>query len=499
MKIDIKRLEKMNDVIIDIAKDFGLDFYPQEFDIIPAQKMLEIMAYRLPVNFSHWSYGRDYEIERTKYEYGFGVPYEVVLNSNPSRAYLMNTNPFTVQVLVMAHVYAHNDFMKNNKHFSPVRRDMIPSTSEAAARFRAYEKDYGSLEVEQIITAGMCLELNVDPDFFIKNESEEDQRDRLVQNIYKGGTKGQFADLFQYGEDNLQNKDKERKKLKNKIPLEPDQDILNFIVNHSPKPLMEWQRDILSVIRSQSLYFMPQRRTKIMNEGWATYWHMKIMERLFMEGYLSSDEHGFYNLYNARVIAFNRRSLNPYLVGSKMLTDIYDRWNKGRFGREWEECPDYEKKKNWDKDMGQGKEKLFDVRRTYTDWFFMEHFLTEQLVEDLDLYIYQAQQHGNETRWVIVEKDWRVIKKLLCKSLSHFGIPKIMVLDGDYEGRRELYLKHYYDGLPLELEYLRRTMEYIYYLWNRPIHLETVRKELNKNKRKLLTFNGKSHEEIYLE
>jgi stage V sporulation protein R len=139
MDPEMKRLNKFNRRIQKIATEFGLDFFPQEFDVIPAQKMLEILAYRFPVNFSHWSFGRDYERERTKYEYGFGIPYEVVLNSNPSRAYLMSTNPFPVQVMVMAHVYAHNDFMKNNYHFKPTRRDILPSASEAAGRFQKYE------------------------------------------------------------------------------------------------------------------------------------------------------------------------------------------------------------------------------------------------------------------------------------------------------------------------------------------------------------------------
>jgi len=129
MDADLKRLMEFDEKIQEIARGFGLDFFPQEFDVIPAQKMLEILAYRFPVNFSHWSFGRDYEREKTQFEYGFGIPYEVVLNSNPSRAYLMNTNPFPVQVMVMAHVYAHNDFMKKNYHFKATRRDILPSAS----------------------------------------------------------------------------------------------------------------------------------------------------------------------------------------------------------------------------------------------------------------------------------------------------------------------------------------------------------------------------------
>jgi stage V sporulation protein R len=181
MNLELKRLNQFDEKIQEIARGFGLDFFPQEFDAISSQKMLEILAYHFPVNFSHWSFGRDYERERTKYEYGFGIPYEVVLNSKPSRAYLMNTNPLPVQVMVMAHVYAHNDFMKNNLHFKPTRRDILPSASEAAIRFQRYEKRFGVEEVERLIDTGLSIELNIDPDFFIREERS--QRRPLPRNI----------------------------------------------------------------------------------------------------------------------------------------------------------------------------------------------------------------------------------------------------------------------------------------------------------------------------
>src|SRR3990172_5215721 len=194
---ELERLIQLDEKIQEIARGFGLDFFPQEFDVVPAQKMLEILAYRFPVNFSHWSFGRVYEMEKTKYEHGFGIPYEVVLNSNPSRAYLMNTNPLPVQVMVMAHVYAHNDFMKNSVHFRPTRRDILPSASEAAIRFQGYEKRFGLEKVEQLLDAGLSLELNVDPDFFIREESEEQKWERLTTAPAPAEVSGPFDDLIQ--------------------------------------------------------------------------------------------------------------------------------------------------------------------------------------------------------------------------------------------------------------------------------------------------------------
>jgi stage V sporulation protein R len=470
MDPELKRLYQFDEKIQEIAREFGLDFFPQEFDVIPAQKMLEIMAYRFPVNFSHWSFGRDYEREKTRYEHGFGIPYEVVLNSNPSRAYLMSTNPFPVQVMVMAHVYGHNDFMKNNCHFKPARRDILPSASEGAIRFRNYEKRFGMEAVEHVIDAGLSIELNTNPDFFIKEETEEQQRDRLSEPSPAPEVPGPYDDLVP----KRKGEQPSAGEYDRKTPPEPDRDILLYIINHSPKPLKEWEKDILSVIRDQGRYFMPQRRTKMMNEGWATLWHMRIMDRLFKEGLLKEEDHGYYNLYNARVLTANPRTMNPYLVGLKIYEEIEDRWNKGRFGREWEECEDPLTMEAWDLGLGLGREKMFEVRRSYSDRFFVEHFLTKKLVDELDLYLYEGRQEANEIKYVITERDWRLIKQLLVSHLSTFDIPLIVVEDGDYKGKRELYLKHAYEGIELDQEYRQKTMDQIFYLWHRPVHLETV-------------------------
>jgi stage V sporulation protein R len=505
---ELSRLAKVDEKIQEVAREFGLDFFPQEFDVIPAQKMLEIMAYRLPVNFSHWSFGRDYELERTRYEHGFGVPYEVVLNSSPCRAYLMNTNPFAVQALVMAHVYAHNDFMKNNIHFQPTRRDIIPSASEAASRFRRYEERYGEAEVERLLDAALAIEQNVDPDFFIREESEEEKRERLESAARPPRGGGAYEDLLGKTRQ-VEGGRPERLR----TPLEPERDVILYLMEHSPKPLQEWEKDVLSVVRQQSRYFMPQRRTKVMNEGWATYWHQRIMERLFQEGYLSAEEHGYYNLYNARVLTHNPRNINPYLVGLRMFEDIEARWDRGQFGRDWEDCRSQSRRESWDLRLGQGREKLFQVRRTHTDRFFFEEFLTERLVSDLKLYLYKSIQRRDNVDYVIAEDSWRTLKQILVRVFGDFGIPHIVVEDGDYKGRREIYLKHHFEGIPLDREYREKTLERVHYLWQRPVHLESHEFEGDASEqpvimnfagherrlwRKLYTFDGINHLEKYL-
>jgi len=481
-KRDLERLNEADRLIQEIGADLGLDCLPQEFDVVPAQKMLEIMAYRLPVNFSHWSFGRDYEIERTRFEHGYGVPYEVVFNSDPSRAYLMETNPFPIQVLVIAHVYGHNDFMKNSLHFQKSRRDMITSASEAASRFRQYEHDFGADAVERMIDAGMAIQWNIDPDADKKRESEEEARERLYGWHKSPPAGGKFDDLLPPAPPIAT---EQKRELRKKTPPEPTVDLLGYVTEHSPRPLVEWEKDALSTIRAQSEYFMPYRRTKIMNEGWATYWHQRIMRRLFEEKFLSSEEHGFYNLYNARVKAHNPRSINPYLLGSTMFESIEDRWNRGRHGQKFSEIEDADVRRSWDTASMKGREKIFQVRRTHMDWFFVDEFLDKDIVDELDLFVYAEQERDAYYESIVEVVDWRRVKEYLVGNLMNWGIPRIEVVDGNYRGSSQLYLRHVFEGMPLEDEYCRKTLEHIYTLWDRPVFLETREPYLDQFRKKL--------------
>jgi stage V sporulation protein R len=479
---ELARLARAEQRILGIAAGMGLNFLPQEFDVVSEQKMLEIMAYRLPVNFSHWSFGRDFEIERTRHAHGYAVPYEVVFNSDPVRAYLMESNPYPIQVLVMAHVYAHNDFMKNNRHFQHSRRDMIAVASEAAARFRRYEQDYGRDEVERLIDAGLAIQWNIDPEEPIHGESEQAARERLFGWAREPAQEGGFDDLLP---DRPAVSAEEKRELRLKTPPEPTLDLLGYIIEHSPRPLVDWQKDVLGTIKSQALYFLPYRRTKIMNEGWATYWHQLIMQRLFQEGFLSSEEHGFYNLYNARVKAHLPRQLNPYLLGFAVFQDLKQRWDRGRHGPAYEELEEERQRQSWDLASGQGTAKLFEVRRTYMDWFFLEEFLKQELMEELGLYVYLEKDRGTHYDAVVEATDWREVKRLLVRGLMNSGVPRVRVVDGNYRDSLQLYLVHEFEGLPLQEDYCVRTLEHIHRLWRRPVLLESRELDGERMRRKL--------------
>jgi len=479
---ELSRLARAEERIRRIASELGLSCLAQEFDVVPEQKMLEIMAYHLPVNFSHWSFGRDYEIERTRHEHGYAVPYEVVFNSDPVRAYLMESNPYPIQVLVMAHVYAHNDFMKNNRHFQLSRRDMIGLASEAAARFRQYEQDHGLEEVERIIDAGLSLQWNLDPEEPLHRESEQAARERLYGWARESPPQGRYDDLLPAGE---AVSPAQKRELRLKTPPEPTLDLLGYILEHSPRPRAAWEKDILQVIKAQALYFLPYRRTKIMNEGWATYWHEAIMQRLFQEGFLGSEEHGFYNLYNSRVKAHLPRQLNPYLLGFALFRDLKERWDRGRHGPAYEELEEERRRREWDQGSGRGTDKLFEVRRTYMDWFFVEEFLRQELAEELGLYLYLEKDRDTHYEDVVEETDWRAVKRLLVGSLMNSGVPRVRVVDGNYRDSLQLYLVHEFEGLALQEDYCVRTLEHVHRLWRRPVLLESRELDGERVRRKL--------------
>jgi stage V sporulation protein R len=854
-------LERWIEMIYEKALELGLDPFPVHFEVVPAHVIYELGAYALPARFSHWTFGRDYHVQKTMYEYGISRIYELVFNCDPSQAFLLDVNDMVAHKLVIAHVYGHSDFFKNNIYFEHTDRKMIERARLHAERIRHYEMVHGPLVVEQFLDAVLSVEEHIDPVLPTYGAPPRKQESQDAQ-----PTGDTFEDLFYMAQPKPKPEPKKRK-----IPEEPQKDLLLFIRDHS-RVLEDWQRDIISMIREEMLYFLPQIKTKIINEGWAcatgdsllitsrgimrfdalyaerqspvsvavgepsvsypvldyhcqpdtptirittkrgftiegahehrvllrdgrwvylkditvgdevalavgtevwseahqplptprsrsatladaareagvSYYtvlrHLRgrktlraeaieqalkrydiprdnrgrvlttrhnlrlpehlneelayllgyfvgdgnftksgvgfttgdaeIVERLtsllrgwgcnprvkydlqnnsarwriavhsrtlrelfiaiglsperkarqkvvppivlqsprevvaaFLRGYFDADayagnsgvilssaseslirtvqtvllnfgvlssisppQQGVYQLAirgaSARVFAEkvgfglkrkaealqryieNRRwfcqqepfdpvikiergradvyditvadahryvangmihhnsfwheriledlpltpdehvqfrrmhsaviqpgsrmSLNPYYVGYKVLRDIERRWNG-------EVDPD-EEETDWlgariERPVGQGMQKLFEVRTLECDQTFLHKYLTEKLVRELDLYTYRVEEHNGELVWVVDETDWRVVRNTLVDNMTNFGAPVITVEDGDWEHRGELYLKHHYDGKPLDMQRTTRCMRYLVRLWGRPVHLETV-------------------------
>ncbi len=478
-KIELKRLVKIEDRVKQIVIDeLGLFCYPIEFDIVPAQKMLELMAYNIPTNISNWKKGRDYERQRTIYENAAGgLPYEVVINADPAKAYLMRNNKFAVQCLVMAHVYGHVAFFAMNKYFRNSRQDIVGIMYEASKRFIKYEHRFGIDEVEKTVDAGHALQLHSSP--FVSNETNNEKRRRIFeQEKQKAHARGgSFNDITgtktkEINEDIELFNQKLWRVLKLKTPVEPTDDLLGYVIDNS-MALEDWQRDILEVLRMEGQYYWPIMKTKYMNEGFATYIHEKVMDILFKEGLLKAEEHADYNYSNSLVKANNPGGLNPYLIGSGMWKDMEERWDKGMHGEEWENCINAKEKEEWDTEEGKGWDKCKYVMETYMDWFFIHDFLTPELIQELKIYVFEAKDQGNHYDYIITKDTAKEIRDKLVGAFAQTTIPKIEIVNGNYNDSGWLALMHKWDGVDLDKTFATETMKHLVYIWGRKVVLST--------------------------
>ncbi|MGP0585227.1 SpoVR family protein [Paenibacillus timonensis] len=470
----MEQLEYAIAEIMEIADSFGLDYYPMRYEICPADIIYTFGAYGMPTRFSHWSFGKTFNKMKMQYDFGLSKIYELVINSNPCYAFLLEGNSLIQNKLIVAHVLAHCDFFKNNARFSATNRDMVESMSATAERISRYELAYGASTVENFIDAVLAVQEHVDPQLikpmrYDKRRQMEEKLRRAKDGRYGQVKEGAYDDLWSLDE-NPSGHAAEAKENAVQFPPEPEKDIVWFIQEYS-EALEDWQRDIMSMLREEMLYFWPQMETKIMNEGWASYWHQRIIRELD----LTSDETVEFAKLNSSVVQPSRQSLNPYYLGLKIFEDIERRWDH----------PTEEERRRFGREPGQGREKIFEVRELDSDTSFLRSYLTKELVRDLDLYIFEKQ--GPE--WKITDKTWEHIRDQLVASRVNGGSPYIVVQDGDYLRSGELLLKHQYEGLELDLKYLEHTLPHVYKLWGRPVHLETVVEE----KRAMFSYDGQKH------
>ncbi len=869
---ELKDLEKTLERIWEIALRFGLDPFPTRFEMVPATVMYEIGSYALPGRYSHWTFGKAYHRMKTMYDFGLSKIYEVVINTNPSYGFLLETNSPVQNKLVMAHVLGHVDFFKHNFYFSKTNRRMVESVSTHAGRMAEYEFKYGRKTVEKFLDAVLSIEEHIDPNFFIRRE-----RPPSVDGERRAAPReGRYDDLWKLGE-----KETPKAAVPDELPRGervPEKDIVYYIMRNSPT-LEEWQRDAMAMIHEEMEYFVPQMQTKTMNEGWAcatgdsllltekgfvrfeqlyeaarkirvagggggetysitdfhkedrvptvrvrtrrgltlegahqhrvllgdgtwaclkdikpgdslsiergtnvwpqhkqridfvasqpdvtlhdiaalagvslwtvlrhmkgratrngasigaalkrtsyqqgkigkvlatrntlrtppvldeefagllgyfvgdgnrtksgvcltcgdedyaralaekilhvwglraiTYWdategggrwriivHSRELLRLinclgirlqdkardkkippsilrspktvmsaFLRGYFDADayagkegirlssssdelirtiqivllnygilstqrqhlhdikqleitgasaalfleeigfglerkqralsqyvdsrrwfkkedttdevvaiEHGCADVFDitvdakhsyvangfanhnsfwharimreldltdteliefadlhSSVVSPHKGQLNPYYLGYKIFEDIERRWNN----------PSEEEGEKFGRRGGEGREKIFEVRELDNDVSFLRNYLTEELCEELDLFVYELVE---EEEWTVTEKRWERVRDQLVSNMTNFGFPYMVVADGDYNRNRELYLKHLYEGAELDGGYARKVLEYVYALWGRPVHLETI----VEDERVVMHYDGEDHDE----
>ena len=480
----------IKDEIRTYAIDYGLDFFETIFELVDYDEVNAFAAYGgFPTRFPHWRFGMEYEELSKSYSWGLSKIYEMVINNDPCYAYLMKSNAMVDQKLVIAHVYGHSDFFKNNLFFSKTNRKMMDVMANHAIRVQRYIDRFGHEVVEDFIDCCLSIENLIDPHSVFRTSPESSEQNGAATNEHPV-ERFRFRSDKEYMEQYINPPEVLKKQQeswvkeqesKMRVPAEPQRDVLAFLLDHAP--LQNWQYDILSIIRDEAYYFAPQGQTKIMNEGWATYWHSKMMTSKI----LSDSEVIDYADHHSGTVATSPGQLNPYKLGVELFKDIEERWDKGRFGKEYEECDDYREKANWDKQLGLGQQKIFEVRAMYNDVMFIDAFLTPEFVMEQKLFAYEYD--AGSGYYHISDREFQVIKQKLLFSLTNWGQPFIFVEDKNYLNRGELYLKHRHEGIDLNINEAQDTLHNLQKLWSRPVNLETV----IGGKKSLLTFDGSEH------
>ena len=419
-------LQKWDDKICRVGEDFGLDWFPIDYEIIDYQEMLGAMAYTgLPTHYRHWSYGKEYERTHTLYNMGqTGLPYEMIINSNPSIAYLMRENALYIHILTMAHCVGHSDFFKQNRMFAHTDPNNIIGSFKSAAKYvRQLIEDpsIGIERVEKILDAAHSIKYQVPrfPGIKYKSRSEliEIEKDRMAENPkYK-------PDLT-------------------RVPLRPEYNLLRFIADHS-KYLEDWERNLILIVEESSKYFIPQALTKIMNEGWACTIHQKIINELNLPDSLYLP---FVKLHN-QVIRPHLGQINPYHLGYKLFQKIIEE---------------------------RGFEEAMTIREVHNDITFLRFYMDEEFMRDNNYFSYSFDKNkqGSVVDDISDEEGWESVRDAMIKNVGLGRLPVVYVDEIEKDGT--LSLVHEHDGRDMELNYARKVFDFIETLWGDNVKLITM-------------------------
>ena len=464
---DVRELERWDEKIQAKVEDFGLSCYPQEFEVCDHSQMLGYMAYHgMPSHYPHWSFGKSYEKLKTMYDYGVsGLPYEMVINSSPAIAYLMRDNSLCLQILTIAHVYGHNDFFRNNFTFRQTGAESTINRCKIhAERVRAYSEDpsIGVEKVETLLDSAHSLAMQCRRNLAIKKLAPEEERKRALEDAQPKDDPFHTIHKPQaYTQPDL-----------HKVPLSSEEDILLFIRDYNPY-LSEWEKDLLTIVHEESQYFIPQMETKIMNEGWASFWHREIMNSLGLPQELYLE----FLVRHNQVVRPHPQGINPYHLGLKLWDDIKRRHDD----------PTPEEIEKYGRPEKTGFEAMFEVREVDRDVSFLRRFLTEELMREMDMFQYEPRGDELVISRVSDKDGWREVKETLLKTVGMGTVPVLKIEDADYSQNRTLYLKHYHDSRDLQLEHAERCLSYLHRLWGHEVVLETV----VNGKRVMLSYSDK--------
>jgi stage V sporulation protein R len=428
-----------------LAHRLGLDYYPVDFEMAPQSLMTEIAVYGLPIRMPHWSFGVRYIHQLVRQSMGHSKIFEVMFPGDPCRAFLMDGNSLAENALVTAHVIGHADFSKNNQLFARFHEmaggNIVEHAAAHAQRIQQAIEAAGLERVEAVLDAALALESHVD----VSGELHRARYPEFVAERSKS-TVTAFHKRFHQLPGASEPAALPIGPVRTRVPPHPEYDLLWFIANYAPD-LEQWERDIFLAVRAESLYFYPVFACQIMNEGWASYWHARLLreaEFLPQPTYLAA-------------IKAHSDVVRPFASGEETALGI----NPYHLGFTlWEHIIE-----------SHGLERARQVMREEDDFGFIRNWLDRSLAEKLELFVYEVRQ-GDEIR--VADRELEAVREAILAPKFNFGAPRVAAAELKADGGLVLAHEHASDGRGLDAARAKKVLEYTRRVWRRPVRLHTV-------------------------
>ena len=500
MELINQHTKKIMEGCKDHARAAGLRFQDESLEyIVTNRDLLELSPkMMIPTLYDYWVHDVEVLKQRGKYELYPGNPYETVINTRPAISFYNDNNPDWLNVMIFYHVLGHIDFFQNNIYFQHTWdydfTGQALSDKRVIARLRAEKNKWVDYVIEfargidnlvgyhktlskpeQVVLNGQSSKLNFYFDVFLQSilnvriNDYVKKIERYNRCIEEHGETGETSFFNEVEKKHPEFEALFQKSLKEKP--KGHRDLLQFLLAHSEflnKEENEWMKTVIQIVRKTSLFFQPQIRTKIMNEGWASYWH----ERLFLKDERIKGHEVDFARVNAAVTSLPRVGLNPYALGMRLFIEIREMADKGRYNFDFQRLLDARAREAFDAKTGQGEAFLFAVRQNCCDAMFVSTFLSQEFMNRYNLFVAGKRLNSQKMVWeyYIQSRDVEDYKKMLQDTLYH---PPHITIKNETSGKSELYLIHHFEGKPLVKEFIANTMMGIEYLWGRPVKLET--------------------------
>jgi len=429
-----------------LARKLGLDYHPVDFELVPTTFMMEVAVYGLPVRMPHWSFGVRYMHQLIRRNMGHSRIFEVMFPGDPCHAYLVSTNTLAENTLVIAHVLGHADFAKNNQLFARFEQmagtHIVEHAAAQAHRIDAAVTEFGQQRVEAVLDAALALEPHIDAN----TELHRPPYPARPETVDATPGENPFRDRYQGlpGEKAAPETSKERRPTP--VPPNPEYDLLWFIAHYAPE-MEDWERDVFLAVREESFYFYPVFACQIMNEGWATYWHARLLreadflpENVYLDAIKAHSD-------VVRPFAAEQQTalaVNPYHLGFSLWEHIVEK---------------------------HGIEQARRICCEEDDFGFIRNYLDRELAEKLGLFVFEARKDGEIK---VAARDLDAVREAILAPKFNYGAPRICVSELRHDGTLVLIHDHHSDGRGLDLDRAARVLEYVQRVWRRPVILQTT-------------------------